>query len=116
MPTETHGASAARTDFRLPSHVVPSRYDITLRPDLGQGDFTGRETIEVEILEPTSTIVLNVVDLDLRKVSIGAPDGTSLEGTVSLNADTQLATIRFDGVLGAGNWALEIEFAGVLSE
>ncbi len=103
-------------NFRLPAHVVPARYEITLRPDLPRGTFSGSEKIDLHVLEPTSTVVLNALELTLIEVKAVSNDGTTLEGAVSLDEETQLATITFAGILGPGPWSLAIDFAGKLGD
>src|SRR5690242_5466855 len=60
-------SSSTASAHRLPKTVVPSHYEIHLDPDLATGSLTGRETITVRLTEPTASIVLNAVDLDLRE-------------------------------------------------
>src|SRR5216684_4451079 len=41
-------------NYRLPSAVVPTRYDIRLEPDLDTATFVGEETITVTVKEPVA--------------------------------------------------------------
>jgi hypothetical protein len=38
-------------DYRLPTSVVPSRYEIRLTPDLDAASFAGEETVTVTVRE-----------------------------------------------------------------
>jgi puromycin-sensitive aminopeptidase len=58
-----HETAGAQDPYRLPRHVVPTRYELRLEPDLGNATFTGRETVTVTVTQPTTTIVMNAVDL-----------------------------------------------------
>ena len=40
----------------LPTNVKPSRYTLALEPDMEAASFLGHETIEIDVLTPTSTI------------------------------------------------------------
>ena len=51
--------------YRLPRTVVPSRYAVTLEPDLEAFTFDGREAIELEVAEPVREIVLNSIELEI---------------------------------------------------
>jgi hypothetical protein len=38
-------------DFRLPRDVVPTRYELTIAPDLGAAAFLGRERVNRDELD-----------------------------------------------------------------
>ena len=57
-------------DYRLPRTVVPSRYEMTLEPDLGNATFTGSQTVAVEVLEPVNEVVLNAIELVISAVAM----------------------------------------------
>src|SRR5688572_13448402 len=67
---------------RLPRHVEPRRYDLTLTPDLTEGTFAGEERVEVVVREPTAEIVLNAVDLRIADAELVAEDGRAVAATV----------------------------------
>ncbi|HSN86532.1 MAG TPA: M1 family peptidase, partial [Thermoanaerobaculia bacterium] len=103
------------TAHRLPKTVVPSHYEIHLTPDLATGSLTGRETITVRLAEPTASIVLNAVDLDLREAAIIT--GTKRHpARVSLDPAAETATLTVDAPLPAGEAHIEIAFAGKIRE
>lgn len=108
--------SQNESEFRLPLEVVPVRYDLTLRPDLKSFLFTGTEAINVEVKKPVSSIKINAVDIQFGDVYIESKSGTRLIATVSIDKETELATLAFDGFVGAGEWTLHIDFTGELSE
>ncbi len=107
---------SSKTDFRLPHHVLPSRYDLTLRPDLTEFTFTGEEVIDIKVLEATDFIRLNVKELEVQEAYAVKPDGTRLNGKVEINQEDELATIKFNGTLGAGDWKLHARFSGTLND
>src|SRR5207245_8701545 len=43
--------------YRLPRHVVPSRYDLRLEPDLATLTFRGEETVAVPVAVDTGQVV-----------------------------------------------------------
>jgi hypothetical protein len=55
---------------RLPTSVVPSRYDLTLYPDLKASHFRGDMVISVDVVEATSSIRLHSLELELDRVRI----------------------------------------------
>jgi puromycin-sensitive aminopeptidase len=102
--------------YRLPSTVVPSRYEIRLEPDLPSGTFAGDETVEVTVQEPVSEIVLNAAELAIQEVSIQDSRGALLRGTATLEEETERVRLRFPEMLGPGPWRLWLTFAGTLND
>ena len=51
--TTTADPAAPDRAHRLPRHVEPLRYRLTLTPDLEQATFTGSAEIELAVHEPT---------------------------------------------------------------
>src|SRR5580704_3414273 len=62
-------SGAATPTYRLPDTSRPHRYDITLAPNLERSSFEGHERIEIEIVAPTSLVVLNSVEIVLGDAS-----------------------------------------------
>ncbi len=99
--------------YRLLRHVVPDRYEITIMPDLETFRFSGEETIFVRVLQPCTQIALNAKDLTIRSACVEDEHGTRLEGSVTLDSETEMATIAFAGTLGTGAWKLHLKFRGI---
>jgi Peptidase M1 N-terminal domain len=55
---------------RLPELARSVNYKLTFAPDFEKNIFAGQETISVQILKPTSEIVLNVAEIDFLSASI----------------------------------------------
>lgn len=47
----------------LPTNVKPMLYNIHLTPDFETFKFAGVQTIDVEIVESTTTVMTNVLDI-----------------------------------------------------
>ena len=119
MSKSKTGKTPAKTEapeIRLPRQVIPSHYDLTFRPDLTMFTFSGEEVVDIEVLEPTGVIKLNAKELVLSNVYVVAKDGTRLNGAVTIDEKTEIATITFSGVLGAGTWKFHANFEGVLND
>ena len=61
----------------LPTNVRPINYTLKLRPDLTQFTFAGEETIEIEVLESTSAIQLNSIEINIQTVKLTQNGQTS---------------------------------------
>ncbi|MEW6245818.1 MAG: M1 family metallopeptidase [Nitrospirota bacterium] len=102
--------------YRLPRHVIPSRYELRLEPDLASFTFTGQETVELTVHQVTSELVLNAADLAVTSARIENDRGASYEGTVELEEAVERCRIRFPAALQPGGWRLTLTFSGVLNE
>jgi puromycin-sensitive aminopeptidase len=101
---------------RLPRHVVPSRYEIRLEPDLSTLAFAGDETVTVTVVEPTTEVVMNAVDLAIT-AAVAEQDGArSLGGSATLEPDTERVRLVFPAALTPGVWRLRLAFTGVLND
>ena len=95
--------------YRLPTSVRPSRYDLRLRPSLGEATFSGSVRIDLSVDAPTETLVLNADELTISSCAVdGAAATWLLDPTterlfitpaVAIEPGTSVLTIEFDGVL-----------------
>src|SRR5262245_44643680 len=103
-------------DYRLPTSVVPARYDIRLEPDLEAATFSGDETVTLTVNEPVQEIVLNAAELTIDTVSIENRQGVVVTGSVSLEPQLERARLLFPATLETGEWRLRLRFTGVLND
>ena len=102
--------------YRLPRHVVPHRYDLTIEPDLEKAEFSGNVDIALTIEESTDEIVLNAIELDLDEIALTNTEGSRLTATVTYEEDTERARLALSGSAAAGDWILSIAFTGILND
>jgi puromycin-sensitive aminopeptidase len=110
------GVATVDQSFRLPKTVKPSNYNISLTPDLTKFTFAGTVEIDVDVLAATSTVKINAKELAISAFSATNSSGTRLDGKISLDEETEIATITFDGTLGKGAWKLAAVFTGILND
>ncbi len=106
---------ASEADYRLPRSVIPSHYDIVLEPDLASASFTGTVGIDVEVFEPTSVVVLNAIELELGSATV-AQGGAVHEASVTLDEESERATLSLGSPLASGPARIEIAFTGILND
>jgi len=103
-------------DHRLPTTVVPSRYDIRLEPDLDAATFAGQETIAITVSEPVSEILLNAAELAIQSVRVQTADGEAVEGSATVDEATERARLAFPRPIPSGEHRLTLGFTGVLND
>ena len=105
---------------RLPTAVVPRRYDLELRPDLDAATFSGSVTIEVEVTEPVDSITLHALDLEVDDVDVVSTSGHTwgIDATPSLQWLPEHEQLRLvlPGELPTGSAELRLTFRGVLND
>src|SRR6267143_1589421 len=102
--------------YRLPRHVVPIRYDLRLEPDLTAARFAGQETITLTVLQPTSELVLNAIELDITSAQIEGNSGPARQATMALDALLERCHLTFTAPLSPGTWKLTMTFCGTLND
>jgi puromycin-sensitive aminopeptidase len=103
--------------FRLPRTVVPSRYDLTIEPDLDAATFAGRAEVVVEVHETVDSVVLNAIELAIDRGWLVADDGDRVEVTgMVFDEETQRAQLDLSSPAGPGRWTLYLEFRGTLND
>ena len=55
---------------RLPKSTYPNRYEIELDVDLDKFSYTGRQKVDLNVVETTNKIVLNSVGIEVTKAKI----------------------------------------------
>ena len=106
-----------QAEYRLPPHVRPKRYVLTLTPDLDSFTFTGDETVEVEVDEPTDRILLNAAELQVSAANVTLADGTVLAAhDIAHDEDAETVALRFDRPVPVGSASLSVQFTGILND
>ncbi len=102
--------------YRLPRTVSPTRYDVTLRPDLKAFTFSGTEAVSVTVHEAVDAITLNATELDISAVRVVDSQELSQEATISYDEAEQQATFAFTTPLAPGDYTLHTAFTGILND
>jgi aminopeptidase N len=100
---------------RLPDTVVPSHYVLQFAPSFVTDDFTGKETIRIEVRQPLSAITLNALDLELERITVTA-GGATQTATATFDPMKQQATLALPHEIPAGPATIEVEFKGKLND
>lgn len=111
LPVMSTDVNTAPDPYRLPPHVRPTRYDVTLRPSLEDATFSGEVTISVDLHGPTDSIVMNAIELGIESVTI---DGTP--ATWTLDETTERITVTAPNTLTESSASIHVVFTGILND
>ncbi len=114
--TRAEAAALANLPTQLPRHTRPLRYRIEIVPDAANLRFAGTTRIDLEVLEPTSTLTLNAADLKVDRATLTTGGGAPRPATlITPNAEAQTVTFAFGAPLAPGRHSVEIAYAGVVN-
>ncbi|NJL18377.1 MAG: M1 family metallopeptidase [Nitrospira sp.] len=102
--------------YRLPRHVIPTRYDIRLEPDLAAATFSGHVSITLMVPQETQTILLNATDLIIESAGLEGPSGQKIKAAVELEPSLQRARLLCGQPVAPGEWRLHLVFQGQLND
>jgi aminopeptidase N len=100
---------------RLPSGVTPTHYTLWFAPDLERATFRGRETIEVTLQRPTTTLTLNAAEIEFNTVTIDV-GGRRQTARVTLDQKNEMATLTVPQPVPAGRASIQITYTGLLND
>jgi puromycin-sensitive aminopeptidase len=107
--------STAATSL-LPAEVRPVAYRISLSPNLTGFTFGGEQTVDIEVSQATSQIVLNAAELEIQEAHV-LRDGQRIPAqSIALDAEQETATLTFAAPLPTGTMQLFMRFTGILND
>src|SRR5450432_948772 len=103
-PRPTAPTARAEATTQLPRGVRPTHYDLAVTPDAGALTFKGKVAIALDVLEPTSTLVLNAIDLTFADVRLSGGPGQAAFAPpkVAVSDADQTATFTFATAIPPG--------------
>ncbi|PHH59184.1 hypothetical protein CDD81_3652 [Ophiocordyceps australis] len=113
------GASASSTGRELlPANVVPKHYHVTLEPDLEKFTFDGTVVIDLDVVESSTSISVNTLEIDIHSVAVSC-EGKTICSSPKISYDEPKQTTKLDlsSSLAKGSQAqLTIKFTGQLND
>jgi aminopeptidase N len=102
------------TPGKLPKSIVPRHYVIHLEPDLEHLTTEGAEGVEIEVLKPSSQIVLNAVETEIWNASL-AHGSSREELKPQFDATNQVVKFTTSMPLQPGSYTLSFSFRSKIS-
>ena len=100
---------------QLPRTAIPHHYAITVTPHAERLTFDGEVGIDLDVTNPTQSIVLNAAELKLASASLQpATGGAALPAQITLDDKAETATLTFPRAIGRGAYHLAIAYSGVI--
>jgi aminopeptidase N len=98
---------------QLPRTTIPHHYAITVTPHAERLTFDGTVAIDLEVIKPTSQLVLNAAEMSISSARLQPTKGTAaLNGKVTLDPKSETATLTFPRTLPTGNYRLTLAYSG----
>jgi aminopeptidase N len=99
---------------QLPRSVRPTHYDVSVMPHAATLGFDGKVTVAVDVLQPTSSITLNAIDMTFSSVSLTPVKGKLAFAApkVTVDAAAQTATFTFAQPIPSGSYQLAMAYTG----
>ncbi|MFL6674619.1 MAG: M1 family metallopeptidase [Massilia sp.] len=107
--------SFAATPGKLPKDVVPLQYAAHLVPDLEANAFRGTETVDIEVLKATSSLMLNADNMEIDGASLSGKGLGQLRLTPVLDRQQQTLSFALDQPLAPGRYRLALQFRGLIN-
>jgi puromycin-sensitive aminopeptidase len=102
--------------FVLPDTVRPDQYQIKLQPDLTRFTFQGEETIDIEVVEPASEIVLNADEIEIESAALTQGSASITAHQITYDKERETATLSFGQTIARGRAKLDVKFTGELND
>ncbi len=102
------------TSYRLPRHVVPVDYDVTLCASPKRASFSGTLILTARVSAPTTSFELNALDLKVERVR-ATVGNKRIAGTARRKRDRESVELHFAKELPKGKLQVQLDFRGKLN-
>ncbi len=115
---EPVAAASARGEVtsQLPRTARPEHYRVEITPHPAQMRFDGKVSIDLEVLQPTSSIVLQAAGMQFGKSQLQpAGGGKAMAATARVDEANQTASFSVTSPLVPGRYTLLIDYTGTIN-
>ena len=100
---------------QLPRTAVPHHYAIIVTPHAERLAFDASVAIDLDVVQPTSALVLNAADLSFTSATLTPGGGATLAGRVAVDEAAETATVTFPAPLAPGAYRLQLVYSGKIN-
>lgn len=100
-------STGSATDYRLPTDVAPTHYEVAILTDLAQNKFSGEALIHLDVLKDTSSLVFNIhPDLKVTHLAVKSTEAKTSAAVnlpvsaLSIDKDQEGGTVKLDKLPG----------------
>ncbi|KAJ3219009.1 hypothetical protein HDU67_002999 [Dinochytrium kinnereticum] len=104
------------TNVRLPKHILPHSYKLSLNADVPQFSFDGNVDMTLNITGPTRIVVFHSVALTIGNVTIWKGKSSVKPAVIKSSEKNEYTVLVFSRPLRAGTWNLKASFSGALTD
>jgi puromycin-sensitive aminopeptidase len=99
---------------RLPTKVLPRRYDLEIAPDLEASTYSGRVEIALDVTEATDTIILHAHELAVTVERLENA-GATLGSRLAVDVEHERLVVTTEAPLSPGPATIVLGFTGAIS-
>jgi len=100
---------------RLPQTLLPSHYKLSLDPNIEQKQFSGEETIDVNVKAPVKEIVVNSLDLEISEAEV-ISGGRTQKANLIYDKPNEMIRLQFSDTIVAREAQIHLKYTGKLTE
>ncbi len=104
-----------KKSIRLPNHISPISYKLTIKPDLESFTFSGNEIIKINTTKEISKITLHSKDIDVETASIGSKNKKQFISKITYDEKNETVTLFFKNKV-KGKSEISLVFKGIINE
>jgi aminopeptidase N len=101
----------------LPRNARPLHYAIEVRPDARNLTFSGRESVTIEVYEPSDTLTLHANNLAVASARLfpTSGGGAGVDLAVALDSEGQKVNFRAPSPIEPGTYRLDLAYTGTIN-
>ncbi len=102
--------------FRLPRHVIPTRYDIRLELNFEELTFDGTVAIQIGVNQSTQKIVFNSAELAFHSIEITGNEETVEVADIGYDDEYERTTLTLEERIRPGTYTLGFTYSGTIND